>query len=204
MPEPKVSDFAISQIIDALNELIQVDVNHFGEHYRTLEAARAYIRAAEKEIAYFTSAHSTLRNTLNAITAIVGVGNLVALVAELRAVTQWQLIETVPKDGREVLLVVKSRAGVPNCMLVGHYMRGGHCIDDHPPIDAGWYFWNSCFFDKAAEPILWMPLPAKEMIATKMGLTAPQSPDTDGPRAFSRAIIAAGDTDAPEPTGGKE
>ena len=71
----------------------------------------------------------------------------------------WQTIETAPKDGREVLLRVKLRAGIPNCQLVGHYMRGGHCIEDHPAIDQGWYFWNGRMFDLAAEPTHWMPLP---------------------------------------------
>lgn len=72
----------------------------------------------------------------------------------------WQPMETVPKDGREVLLKVEIRAGIPGKCLVGHYMQGGHCIEDHPPpIDAGWYFWNGCNFDKAAKPMAWMPLP---------------------------------------------
>lgn len=71
----------------------------------------------------------------------------------------WQTMESVPKDGREVLLQVKSRAGIPGRLLVGHYMQGGHCIEDHPPIDRGWYFWNGCQFDKASEPVAWMPLP---------------------------------------------
>lgn len=73
--------------------------------------------------------------------------------------TGWQPIETAPKNGREVLLAVKSRAGIPGCCLVGHYQRGGHCIEDHPPIDEGWYFWNGLMFDRAAEPTHWMPLP---------------------------------------------
>lgn len=72
----------------------------------------------------------------------------------------WQPIETAPKDGTEVLLLVKRRAGIPGKMLVGHYMRGGHCIEDHPAIDPGWYFWNGRMFDAAAEPLSWMPLPS--------------------------------------------
>ena len=72
---------------------------------------------------------------------------------------EWQPIETAPKDGSEVLLAVEVRAGVPHCLLVGHYMPGGHCIEDHPPIDRGWYFWNGCMFDKAAKPTHWMELP---------------------------------------------
>lgn len=71
-------------------------------------------------------------------------------------------METAPKDGREVVLQVKLRAGISGKYLVGHYMGGGHCIEDHPPIDAGWYFWNGCMFDRAAEPVGWMPIPGEE------------------------------------------
>jgi hypothetical protein len=71
----------------------------------------------------------------------------------------WMPIETAPKDGSEVLLMVKSRAGIKKGFLVGHYMGGGHCIEDHPPIDSGWYFWNGRMFDKESEPTHWMPLP---------------------------------------------
>ena len=74
--------------------------------------------------------------------------------------TDWRSIETAPKDGTEVLLRVERRAGVPGGLLVGHFMSGGHCIEDHPPIDRGWYFWNGAIFDRAANPTHWMPLPA--------------------------------------------
>ncbi len=76
----------------------------------------------------------------------------------------WSInpMATAPKDGREVLLKVVMRAGIPNKWLVGHYMQGGHCIKDHPPIDQGWYFFNGCMFDKASEPIGWMYMPDDE------------------------------------------
>lgn len=73
--------------------------------------------------------------------------------------TDWQPIETAPKDGTEVLLLVERRAGVPGKMLVGHYQPGGHCIEDHPPIDQGWYFWNGRMFDLASKPTHWASLP---------------------------------------------
>jgi hypothetical protein len=73
--------------------------------------------------------------------------------------SSWQPMATVPRDGREVLLLVERRDGMPHRTLVGHYMIGGHCIEDHPAIDSGWYFWNGCMFDKASKPINWMPLP---------------------------------------------
>ena len=72
----------------------------------------------------------------------------------------WRTIETAPKNGTEVLLRVKMRAGIRGGYLVGHHMPGGHCIEDHPPIAAGWYFWNGRMFDEASEPTHWMPLPA--------------------------------------------
>ncbi len=72
---------------------------------------------------------------------------------------EWQPMETAPRDGTEILLAVESRAGVRGKALVGHWMPGGHCIEDHPPIDAGWYFWNGCMFDRASKPLAWMPLP---------------------------------------------
>lgn len=71
----------------------------------------------------------------------------------------WEKMDSAPKDGTEVVLIVKKRAGIPHCQVVGHYMPGGHCIQDHPPISEGWYFWNGCGFDYAAKPLLWMPLP---------------------------------------------
>lgn len=80
--------------------------------------------------------------------------------AEKDARRDWRPLESAPKDGTEVLIQVAFRAGIPGRMLVGHYMQGGHCIEDHPPIDQGWYFWNGCMFDKAAKPLAWMPLPA--------------------------------------------
>lgn len=64
-------------------------------------------------------------------------------------------METAPKTG-EVLLKVERRAGIPNCYLVGHYMPGGYCIEAHPAIDEGWYFWNGCMFDRAAKPVGWV------------------------------------------------
>lgn len=71
----------------------------------------------------------------------------------------YRPMETAPKDGREVLLLVKLRAGIRGRQLVGHYLPGGFTIEDHPAIAGGWYFWNGCMFDRAAEPIGWAPLP---------------------------------------------
>jgi hypothetical protein len=84
---------------------------------------------------------------------------LKALRAALPSTRRWQSIETAPLDGREVLLRVKVRAGIRGKCLVGHFMQGGHCIEDHPAIARGWYFWNGRMFDEAAEPTHWMELP---------------------------------------------
>ena len=74
-------------------------------------------------------------------------------------ISEWRDIESAPHDGTEVVLRVRLRAGVPGRCLVGHWMPGGHCIDDQPPIEAGWYFWNGTMFDLAAQPLEWAPLP---------------------------------------------
>lgn len=79
-----------------------------------------------------------------------------------RRAPTWQPIATAPKDGREVLLLVKVRAGIPGKCLVGHWQPGGHCVEDHPAIDAGWYFWTGRMFDLAAEPTHWAELPGVE------------------------------------------
>lgn len=77
----------------------------------------------------------------------------------------WRPIDTIPKDKDgdpepgEFLLLVKSRAGVPYKCLVGHWMPGGCCIEDHPPVARGWHFWNGAMFDRASDPTHWMRLP---------------------------------------------
>ena len=78
---------------------------------------------------------------------------------QVEKLSTWRPIDTAPRDGSEVLLRVKVRAGISGKCLVGHYMKGGHCIEGHPPISAGWYFWNGSFFDSAAGPTHWLPLP---------------------------------------------
>ena len=73
----------------------------------------------------------------------------------------WQPIDTVPRSG-EVLLRVQ-RAG---CMgrMVAHWLPGGHCIEDHPPVDAGWYFWSGYNFRPLSDqPTHWASLPSVEV-----------------------------------------
>lgn len=81
--------------------------------------------------------------------------------------TVWRDIATAPKDGTEVVLRAKILPGMPGKCLVGHYMAGGHCVEDHPPIDAGWYFYNGCAFGIATVAALdaWAPLPTDEETA---------------------------------------
>jgi hypothetical protein len=83
----------------------------------------------------------------------------VDVIWQLQPADPWRPMKTAPKDGTEIILVVEKRAGIPYQKLVGHWMPGGHCIDDHPPIAEGWYFWNGCMFDKASKPLAWMPIP---------------------------------------------
>lgn len=83
---------------------------------------------------------------------------------------KWQPICTAPKDGTEILLRVNTPDGVPGNYLVGHYQPGGNCIDDHPPIDRGWYFFNGTQFNLASNPTHWMPLPKDETIDIMYGL----------------------------------
>lgn len=91
------------------------------------------------------------------------IGFRIALQAARKLATRTLLpMDSAPLDGTEVVLRVKTRAGCRGKYLVGHHMPGGHCIDDHPPIAPGWYFWNGREFDHAAEPEGWMPLPAEE------------------------------------------
>lgn len=91
------------------------------------------------------------------------IGFRIAMQAARRmTMTTLQPMDTAPLDGTEVLLRVKMRAGIRGKYLVGHFMEGGHCIEDHPPIARGWYFWNGSAFDHAAEPEGWLALPADE------------------------------------------
>lgn len=68
---------------------------------------------------------------------------------------QWQPISTAPKDGGEVIL----RNANWNRVLA-HWMPGGHCIEDHPPIDAGWYYWSGNSYNIFDKPLHWMPIHA--------------------------------------------
>jgi hypothetical protein len=79
-------------------------------------------------------------------------------IERLKEELTWQPMNTAPRDGTEVLLKVERRAGIEGRCLVGHYMPGGHCIEDHLPIDAGWYFWNGLQFDLASKPVAWRPI----------------------------------------------
>ena len=105
---------------------------------------------AADEIDRLENEHSKLLDALEAAQARI---------KELEAKQRWIPMDSAPKDGSEVLLQVEYRAGSQGKCLVGHWMPGGHCIEDHPPIAQGWYFWNGASFDLAAKPILWMPLP---------------------------------------------
>lgn len=122
--------------------------------------------------------------------------------------SKFMSMDSAPKDGREVILKVAHRAGIPGRFLVGHYMGGGNCIEDHPPIAAGWYFWNGCMFDKAAEPIGWCPLPdeaaesitvleAWEAIGHDVGINPSKEELLDSLRNMSRLVEILGSATNP-------
>ena len=76
--------------------------------------------------------------------------------AYLAGAITWRTdFDQCPRDGTEVLLIVEQRAGIPGKALVGHWVSGGYCIEDHPAIEAGWYFWNGTMFDLASKPTHW-------------------------------------------------
>jgi hypothetical protein len=128
------------------------------EDMTLLEGARAQIAEMKTEIADRAETEQSLARMVDE--CVTEADGLRAQIAEMRT---WRPIATAPKDGNEVLLLVKLRAGIPGKMLVGHWMLGGFCIEDHPAIDAGWYFWNGRMFDSASEPTHWMPLPTAEL-----------------------------------------
>lgn len=72
---------------------------------------------------------------------------------------EWQSLADAPRDGTEVLLLATHPNRLGPRMYVAHWMPGGHCIEDHPPIVAGWYFDTGRCFDKAYKPLAWLPLP---------------------------------------------
>lgn len=65
----------------------------------------------------------------------------------------WQTMETAPKDGTEVIV-----ENVQLCRVLAHWQPGGHCIEDHPAIAAGWYFWNGHMYDVFRTPMRWLPV----------------------------------------------
>jgi hypothetical protein len=72
----------------------------------------------------------------------------------------WQDIATAPKDGTEILVRCQNRAGLPGT-VVAHFASW---IEDHPPIDAAFYFWNGGQFTPATKPTHWTPLPAPPVV----------------------------------------
>ena len=83
-------------------------------------------------------------------------------VERLRGATTWQPMATAPRDGTEVVLRIEQKGLCGRSALVGHYMPGGYCVGDHPPINEGWYGWTGGMFEEASRPNGWMPLPESE------------------------------------------
>jgi hypothetical protein len=83
---------------------------------------------------------------------------------------EWKPIETAEKKpGKEVLLLIKRNDfSTPMTAYVGHWMEGGHCVGDHPPIAQGWYYWNGFNFNTVL-PTHWMPLPPTKALEREQG-----------------------------------
>lgn len=61
----------------------------------------------------------------------------------------WQPMSTAPRDGTMLdLRFVHGRS------VVGHWLPGGHCIEDHQPVAAGWYYWERTYWNSVAEEYL--------------------------------------------------
>lgn len=76
------------------------------------------------------------------------------LIAEVER-SQWQTIDTAPKDASEILL----RA--PEGCVVAHWAYGGG--EDQPPFGPAWFYNAGTYFNQVAsryKPTHWMPLPA--------------------------------------------
>lgn len=66
----------------------------------------------------------------------------------------WKSCDSPPNNPRDVRLV--THAGQ---YMEAHYLTGGHCIEDHPPVEAGWYHWTGTYYDQVPNPAKWMDIP---------------------------------------------
>lgn len=143
------------------NDLVEADRVHRAAVATSTEHEKMDLADADRLLFLAEEEGQLAGRPRNAAACRAGAAALREVQALRAAQSVWQPIGTCPKTlGCEFLLLVKSRAGIPYGRLVGHWMPGGHCIEDHPPIDEGWYFFNGSAFDLASEPTHWMPLPA--------------------------------------------
>ena len=66
----------------------------------------------------------------------------------------WKSCDSPPKNPRDVRLVTHTGQ-----YMEAHYLTGGHCIEDHPPVAAGWYHWTGTYYDRVPNPDKWMDIP---------------------------------------------
>lgn len=89
---------------------------------------------------------------------------------ELQHRSRWRCMSTLPMvNGEprhgEFLIRFKQPATYRRAervrVVVAHWMPGGHCIEDHPPIARGWYYDNGGEVIQFATetPMDWAPLP---------------------------------------------
>lgn len=145
--------YEFTNLIDALD--VAMELHHAAAIRNAEDAVRAEATKRAAKIAETMPTEWDFAEYSKTVTF----ADIAAAIRDDAPPTEWRDIATAPKDGTEVLLVVEHRSGTPNCCLVGHYMPGGYCIEDHPEIDEGWYFWNGRMFDKASKPTHWQPLP---------------------------------------------
>lgn len=66
----------------------------------------------------------------------------------------WKSCVNPPKSPRDVRLVTHTGQ-----YMEAHYLAGGHCVEDHPPIAAGWYHWTGTYYEQVSNPAKWMDIP---------------------------------------------
>lgn len=77
--------------------------------------------------------------------------------ARSRVPEMWWPMDRAPKEERYVILRNSNMHQV-----LAHWMDGGTFSEDHPPIEAGWYFFNGRLNDLFRDPVQWRYAAAPE------------------------------------------
>jgi hypothetical protein len=107
--------------------------------------------------------------------------------------SEWQPIETAPKDGTEVLLAVGGIVDTGNWQAespVG--LESGVIVD--PVLPEGWYGLRGlCPWD-GVQPTHWMPLPEPPQAVNAGATPSAQGVTESAHNSSSRPVIVSGDT----------